>query len=228
MGNPGHAVELIRQLALWSVPLLLAVIAHEVAHGVVALRLGDETALRAGRLTLNPLPHIDPIGTVVLPAILLLAGAPVFGYARPVPVNYANLRDPRRGMVLVALAGPLTNVVLAILSALVFHAILSYLQTIDATPEDFNVRLASWVLIPLGLMAKISVHMNVVLGIFNLLPIPPLDGGHVLTGLLPYALARRVAAIQPFGFMILMALLMTRSIGAVLDAPVRLLLRVLL
>ncbi|MBI3768065.1 MAG: site-2 protease family protein [Deltaproteobacteria bacterium] len=228
MGNPDHAIELLRQLALWSVPLLLAVIAHEVAHGVVALRLGDDTAQRAGRLTLNPLPHIDPIGTVMLPAILLLAGAPVFGYAKPVPVNYANLREPRRGMVLVALAGPLSNVALAVVSAVFFRGILSYLEMLDATAATFNVQVATWVLIPLGLMAKISVQMNVVLGIFNLLPIPPLDGGHVLTGLLPYALARRLAAVQPFGFMILMLLLMTRSIGVVLDAPVRLLLRVLL
>jgi Zn-dependent protease len=228
MGNPDHAIALLRQLALWSVPLLLAVIAHEVAHGVVALRLGDDTAQRAGRLTLNPLPHIDPIGTVLLPAILLLAGAPVFGYAKPVPVNYANLREPRRGMVLVALAGPLTNVALAVVSAVVFRGILAYLETLDATAPTFNVQFATWVLIPLGLMAKISVQMNIVLGIFNLLPIPPLDGGHVLTGLLPYTLARRLAAVQPFGFMILMLLLMTRSIGVVLDAPVRFLLRVLL
>src|SRR6266403_1062642 len=125
MESPTHASELIRQLALWSVPLLAAVIFHEVAHGVVALRLGDDTAQRAGRLTLNPLPHIDPIGTVLLPALLLVAHAPVFGYAKPVPVNYARLRDPRRSMVLVALAGPLTNLVLAATSAFVLRQLLA-------------------------------------------------------------------------------------------------------
>jgi Zn-dependent protease len=228
MGNPEHVMELLRQLALWSVPLLLAVITHEVAHGVVALRLGDDTALRAGRLTLNPLPHIDPIGTVVLPAILLFAGAPVFGYAKPVPVNYAKLRDPRRGMMLVALAGPLTNVVLAVISALLFRAIRSSLATLDESSPWLLVQFATVVLVPLALMARISVGMNLVLAIFNLLPIPPLDGGRVFTGILPLALARRVAMIEPFGFMILLMLLMTRTLGAVLDAPVRFLLQVLL
>ena len=228
MGSPEHVAAIVRQLALWSVPLLLAVILHEVAHGVVALRLGDDTALRAGRLTLNPLPHIDPIGTVVLPAILLFAGAPVFGYARPVPVNYAKLRDPRRGMMLVALAGPLTNVVLAVISALLFRAIRSSLATLDESSSWLLVQFATVVLVPLALMARISVGMNLVLAIFNLLPIPPLDGGRVFTGILPLALARRVAMIEPFGFMILLMLLMTRTLGAVLDAPVRFLLQVLL
>jgi Zn-dependent protease len=228
MGNLDHGIELIRQIALWSVPILLAVIAHEVAHGVVALRLGDDTALRAGRLTLNPLPHIDPIGTVVLPAILLFAGAPVFGYAKPVPVNYANLREPRRDMVLVALAGPLTNIVLAVVSAVLFRGVYHYLEGFDGGTEGITLRFATLVVVPVGLMLQHSVVMNVVLGIFNLLPIPPLDGGRVLTGILPLALARRVASIEPFGFMILMLLLMTRSIGAVLDAPVRFMLRVLL
>jgi Zn-dependent protease len=228
MGNPDHAGELVRQLALWSVPLLLAVIFHEVAHGVVALRLGDDTAQRAGRLTLNPLPHIDPIGTVLLPALLLVAGAPVFGYAKPVPVNYAKLRDPRRSMVLVAVAGPLTNLVLAAVSAVVLRQIIAYLESLADGGPAFHVQFATTVLVPLATMAKISVLMNVVLAVFNLLPIPPLDGGRVLTGILPYAYARRVASLEPFGFFILMMLLMTRSLGTVLDVPVRFILRVLL
>jgi len=228
MGSPDHVGELIRQLALWSVPLLAAVIFHEVAHGVVALRLGDDTAQRAGRLTLNPLPHIDPIGTVLLPALLLVAGAPVFGYAKPVPVNYARLRDPRRSMVLVALAGPLTNLVLAATSAFVLRQLLAYLEPLARGERPADVHFATLVLVPLATMAKISVLLNVVLAVFNLLPIPPLDGGRVLTGILPYAYARLVASLEPFGFLILMVLLMTHSLGAVLDAPVRFLLQVLL
>lgn len=222
--GPEQMAEFVRQLALWALPLLAAVIFHEVAHGYVALRLGDDTALRMGRLTLNPLSHIDPIGTVLLPALLLFAGAPVFGYAKPVPVDYTRLRDPKRGMVLVALAGPLTNVMLAALCAAVFHLLYRYVSGLDATHEG-AIRFAETVLVPLAVMAKYAVVINVVLAVFNLLPIPPLDGGRVLTGILPYQQARLLASIEPFGFVIVMALLMTRTLGVILDAPVRLLLR---
>jgi Zn-dependent protease len=229
MGTPDHTLELLRQIVLGVVPLLGAVIFHEVAHGVVALRLGDDTALRAGRLTLNPLPHIDPFGTVLMPAMLAFLGAPIFGYARPVPVDYRNLREPRRrGMVLVALAGPLTNVALATVSALVFRGLLHHLDGIDADAVGWGVQFATWVLVPLAIMAKYAVLTNVVLAVFNLIPIPPLDGGRVLTGLLPIAYARLVASVEPYGMFIMMALLMTRSLGAIIDTPVRMLLRVLL
>ena len=224
--GPEHIAEFIRQLALWALPLLAAVIFHEVAHGLVALRLGDDTALRMGRLTLNPLPHIDPVGTVLLPALLLFAGAPVFGYARPVPVDYTRLRDPKRGMVLVALAGPLTNVTLAGVCAVVFHLLYRYVSGLDASHEA-AIRLAETVLVPLAVMAKYAVVINVVLAVFNLLPIPPLDGGRVLTGILPYQQARLVASIEPFGFLIVMALLMTRTLGTLIGAPVEFLLHVL-
>src|SRR6185436_19312734 len=191
---------------------------HEVAHGAVAYRLGDDTAARLGRLTLNPLPHIDPVGTILMPVLLLLAGAPIFGYARPVPVDFARLRNPRRDMVLVAFAGPGTNFLLAGLSALVVHGLARYIT--DATLQAHPFLVAG-VLLPLGQMAYASVVINVGLAIFNLLPLPPLDGGRVLTGILPYAQARLVAAIEPFGFVILAVLLMTHTIGPIVQAPVK-------
>ncbi len=225
--GPEHIADFVRQLALWALPLLAAVIFHEVAHGVVALRLGDDTAFRMGRLTLNPLPHIDPIGTVLLPAMLLFSGMPVFGYAKPVPVDYSRLRNPKRDMVLVAVAGPLTNIVLATACAIFLRQIAHYVGGLTDA-DELAVRFTEIVLIPLAAMAKYAVVINVVLAVFNLLPIPPLDGGRVLTGILPYAQARLVARLEPFGFLIVMALLMTRTLGVILDAPVRLLLHVLL
>jgi len=223
--RPDHLVDIVHQVALWSLPILAAVICHEVAHGMMALRLGDETALRAGRLTLNPLPHIDPIGTILMPGLLLLAGAPIFGYARPVPIDYRQLRNPRRDMVLVALAGPGTNILLAIASALLFRVLDAQLRGVSAdTASTWTVG----VVLPLAQMAYYSVLINVFLAVFNMLPLPPLDGGRVLTGILPYAQARLVAAIEPFGFVILAVLLMTHSIGAIIQAPVKMILGVLL
>jgi Zn-dependent protease len=219
MESADNAVGLVVRIALWALPVLSAVILHEVSHGFVALRLGDDTALRMGRLTLNPLPHIDPVGTVLLPGILLALGGPVFGWAKPVPVDYRNLRDPRRGMVLVALAGPLTNLTLAVLAAAAYHGL-----GMLADGEGWPALLARVV----RLVAMYAVLFNLVLAVFNLLPIPPLDGGRVLTGILPFQAARLVARLEPLGFPILMVLLMTRSLGAVLNAPVRVLLEWLL
>jgi len=223
--RPDHLVDIVHQVALWSLPILAAVICHEVAHGMMALRLGDETALRAGRLTLNPLPHIDPIGTILMPGLLLLAGAPIFGYARPVPIDYRQLRNPRRDMVLVALAGPGTNILLAIASALLFRVLDAQLRGVSA---DTASTWAVGVVLPLAQMAYYSVLINVFLAVFNMLPLPPLDGGRVLTGILPYAQARLVAAIEPFGFVILAVLLMTHAIGPIVQAPVKMILGVLL
>jgi Zn-dependent protease len=156
---------------------------------------------------------------------LLLAGAPVFGYARPVPVDYSRLHNPRRDMVLVALAGPGTNIVLASLSALAFRFLDAQLQGVSAETAS---AVTLGITLPLAQMAYYSVLINVFLAVFNMLPLPPLDGGRVLTGILPYAQARLVAAIEPFGFLILAALLMTRSIGPIVQGPVHLILGVLL
>jgi Zn-dependent protease len=226
MGGVDHLLEILRQAALWVVPLVAAVVCHEVAHGVAALRLGDDTARRMGRLTLNPLPHIDPIGTLLLPGILLVSGVPfLFGYARPVPVDFTRLRDPRRGMVLVALAGPLTNLALATVSALALHQLAGRL---GRPAEGAIAGAVAGVLAVLATLALYSVVINVVLAVFNLLPIPPLDGGRVLAGLLPPAYARLVDAIEPFGFLIVVALLVTDSLRALVGAPVRMLLGVFL
>jgi Zn-dependent protease len=217
--------QILQDLSINAVPLILAITFHEAAHGYVAYRKGDPTAKMLGRVTLNPLPHIDPVGTVLLPLALVMTHAPfLFGYARPVPVNYLNLRNPRRDMVLVAAAGPLTNLLLATASAL----LLKQLAHVALPAEGLLTPWLFAVLTPVALMAQNSVYINVGLAVFNLLPIPPLDGGRVLTGLLPRPLAIPFARLERYGFLILVALLVTNSLDVVVRPVMGLFLHALL
>ena len=185
------------QIATWLIPLVIAIVFHEVAHGLVARRLGDPTAEQAGRLTFNPIRHLDPFGTVILPLLLALSHAPVFGWAKPVPVNYRRLRHPRRDMVLVALAGPGMNLLLAVLGALALAATLTW----SSNPNSLATTLIAG-------NALNFVLINLFLAIFNLLPIPPFDGGHVIQGLLPPDLARGFGKIGRYSLLVLMVLLL--------------------
>jgi Zn-dependent protease len=217
--------SLIQQIAVWAVPVLLAVILHEIAHGMVANWLGDPTAKEHGRLTLNPLPHIDPFGTIALPLLLIVAHAPfLFGYARPVPVNFSRLRHPKRDMIFVAAAGPVTNLILATLSALVFRWIV-HLQ-LPAHSASTDALVAG--LTPLAMMAQRSVVVNVVLAVFNLMPILPLDGGRVLTGLLPLRQAIAFSRLERYGMLIVLMLMATNVLGQVVGPVVNVFLRILL
>jgi len=220
-----HVGPFVQQLSVWALPVLAAIILHEIAHGVVADRLGDSTAKDAGRLTLNPIPHIDPFGTVLLPLLLIAAHSPfLFGYARPVPVNFSRLRHPKSDMILVAAAGPLTNITLAVISAAVFKWIL-HLQ-LPANGAWTGALVAG--LTPAAMMARNSVIFNVVLAVFNLLPILPLDGGRVLTGLLPLRQAIAFSRLERYGMMIVLLLMMTNVLGRVIGPVVNVFLRVLL
>jgi len=185
------------QIATWLIPLIIAIVFHEVSHGLVARRLGDPTAAERGRLTFNPIRHVDPFGTVILPLILALSHAPIFGWAKPVPVNYRRLRHPRRDMVLVALAGPGMNLLLAIVGALVLAATLSFSSNPDSLGTTF-----------LAGNALNFVLINLFLAVFNLLPIPPFDGGHVVQGLLPPPLAQSFARIGRYSLLVLVVLLL--------------------
>ena len=200
-------LHLVQIIAIYALPVIFAITLHEAAHGYVARHFGDMTAHLEGRVSLNPLRHIDPFGTVALPLILLaltklFGGGIIFGWAKPVPVNFANLRHPKRDMLWVAAAGPLSNFAMALIWALMLKLGLSM-------PESYFA-------LPLALMGAAGVFFNIIIMVLNLVPLPPLDGGRILVSLLPHRLAWRVARIEPYGFLILIVLLLTGVLGAML------------
>ena len=217
--------ETIRQIAIWALPLLVAVVFHELAHGWVANRLGDPTAARLGRLSLNPLAHIDLFGSILIPLTLILSHSPfVFGWAKPVPVNFNNLRHPKRDMVWVALAGPVMNLLLALGFTIAWKA----LMPLAVGPQGEARSGVTSLLAPMVLMVQNGILINIALAVFNLLPLPPLDGGRVAVGLLPQPLSSKLAGIERFGMLTLIVLLYTRMLDQVIDVPTEILLKLYL
>lgn len=192
--------QLIQTVLIYALPVLFSITVHEAAHGYAARYFGDHTASMLGRITLNPLKHIDPVGTILMPLLLYFAtsGAFLFGYAKPVPVNFGNLRHPKRDMIWVALAGPLSNLLQALLWLALFIVLLGL-----GINERFFVE-----------MARAGVLVNLVMWAFNLFPLPPLDGGRILVGLLPYRMAYPISRVEPYGFFIVMALVISGIVGS--------------
>ncbi len=206
--------EIIRNFSLYFVPIMLGVILHEVAHGWTAEKLGDPTARMMGRISLNPIVHVSLFGTIILPAALLIMRSPVlFGWAKPVPVDFGRLRHGRKGMAIVAASGPFANFLIAVVSAGVYHfiSLISKTSFIHSTPVLYKI------LVPLALMSAASVTINIVLMVLNLIPIPPLDGGRIIMGLLPQEQARWFAGLERYGMLILIFLLFTNTLGKILS-----------
>ena len=197
-------LSVIQMFAIWAVPVLFAITIHEVAHGWMALRLGDRTAMMLGRLTINPIKHIDPVGTLLVPTITLMLGGFIFGWAKPVPVTWENLKKPKRDMTLVALAGPLANLTMAGLWIAVMKLGLWLGNT------------SAWFGDPLVYMGAAGTIINTLLMVLNLVPLPPLDGGRVMTGLLPGPLAWKYSRLEAYGFLIIVILIATNVLGRVL------------
>lgn len=200
--------DLLWDVSVWVIPVVLAITLHEASHGFVAHLFGDDTAWNAGRVSANPFRHIDPFGTILLPAMLRLAGSPfVFGYAKPVPVNFWGLRNPKRDMIWVAGAGPVTNILMATTAGILTHVLPPAIQTAVmaglVTQEHFPTTAAGW----LGANLLHALEINVVLAVFNMIPMPPLDGGRVAVGLLPRVLAAPLARLERYGMLILIGLL---------------------
>ena len=208
---------MLLKIITWGIPLLIAVILHEVAHAWVADKLGDPTSRLLGRISLNPIVHIDPVMTILVPGFLILTGAPfIFGGAKPVPINPLRFADPRRGMAMVALAGPLTNFTLAAL-------ISPFIKILSSSPELFVAYPRTMDIV--GAILVQSVVINVVLGVFNLIPIPPLDGGRIVVGYLPDELAATYSKIEPYGFLIIILMLSSGMISTILGPSVNTLLK---
>jgi Zn-dependent protease len=208
-------VSTVQQISAWVMPVLLAITVHETAHGWVARKFGDKTAQMLGRLTLNPIKHIDPVGTILVPAVmLLLPGGFVFGWAKPVPVDWRNFKRPKQDMAWVAVAGPASNLLMALAWAL-------------AARVALGLSADNWIALPLLFMGVAGIFINTILMVLNLLPLPPLDGGRVVTGLLPAPYAYQFARIEPYGFFILVALLVTGVLGIVMWPVVKLFLQLM-
>ncbi len=199
-------LTLLQKIAVWAIPVLFAITLHEVAHGWMALKLGDPTARMLGRLSVNPVKHIDPVGTLLIPGILLTFGGFLFGWAKPVPITWENLRSPKRDMALVALAGPLSNLLMAI-----FWVLLLRFSLVLDIGNNY-----------LAYISIAGMMINTVLMLLNMLPLPPLDGGRVAVGLLPGPWAWQLSRIEPYGFIILVALLATGLLGKILGPLVSL------
>lgn len=196
--------SLVQKIIIWAIPVLFAITVHEVAHGWVALKFGDRTAQMMGRLTLNPIKHIDPIGTLLVPGILLVLGGFIFGWAKPVPISFQNLRKPKADMAWVALAGPMANLGMALIWALVAKIGLVVAQSGNAIGE------------PMLFMGVAGILINAMLMMLNLLPLPPLDGGRVLVSILPGPISWQVSRLEPYGFIILLGLLFFGFLGLIL------------
>ncbi len=203
-------LNLIQKIIVMALPLVFAIVLHEVAHGWVADKLGDHTARSMGRLTLNPIPHIDIVGTIIMPLLLTLMNAPIFGYAKPVPINPYNFRDPKRGMAVSSLAGPAANVLMAVGFSFLIRIIMPALQ--GRIPESAW----NWFALPVTLMSVYGVIINVALAILNLIPIPPLDGSRIVYWLLPDKQAMGYYRLEPYGFFIIMALFAFGILGKII------------
>ena len=197
--------------------VLFAITVHEASHGWAALKMGDPTAFQLGRITLNPIRHIDPIGTILLPLMLIIIGAPPFGWAKPVPVNPLNLKDPRRDNLIISIAGPLSNISVAVIAFI----ILKILMNLDPNLLYARGGGISGLLSPLITIVYFTIVINVILAFFNLIPIPPLDGSGVVMGLISEEAAQKYEQIRPYGFFILILLIMTGAIGRILGVVLR-------